>query len=107
MAKNQLVPGGKKQFVEIATVLQSPELKGKLQGFVDEVLKEKAAILDKQESIKVLRDRAVETLNIEPKMFNNIVSLYFNNNFEQKHDELEKLTQVIELLTNPKSIGNE
>ena len=106
MAKNQLVPGGKKQFVEISTVLQSPELKSKLQGFVDEVLREKAAILDKQESIKVLRDRAVETLNIEPKMFNNIVGLYFNNNFDEKHEELEKLTQVIELLTNASSVGN-
>lgn len=100
MAKNQLVKGsGKKQFLEVATILQNDEMRSKLQNFVDEVLREKAAILDKQESIKVLREQAVETLNIEPKMFNNIVSLYFNNNFEQKADELEKLTQVIELLT--------
>jgi vesicle coat complex subunit len=100
MAKNQLVKGsGKKQFLEVSTILQNDEMRAKLQNFVDEVLLEKSAILDKQESIKVLRERAVETLNIEPKMFNNIVSLYFNNNFEQKADELEKLTQVIELLT--------
>lgn len=100
MAKNQLVKGsGKKQFLEVSTILQNDEMRAKLQNFVDEVLREKSAILDKQESIKVLREQAVETLNIEPKMFNNIVSLYFNNNFEQKADELEKLTQVIELLT--------
>jgi len=98
MAKNQLTTG-KKQFIEVSTVLQDPAMKAKLQNFVDEVIREKMAILDKQESIKVIRDQAVETLNIEPKMFNSIVSLFFNNNFEEKQDEIERMQQVIELLT--------
>jgi hypothetical protein len=99
MAKNQLVPGGKKQHVEISTVLQNAATKAKLQNYIDEVLRCKAKILDEQQSIKTLRDSAVDELNIEPKMFNNIVSLFFNNNFEEKQDEIEKLQLVIELLT--------
>lgn len=95
----KLAVKGKKDTVEITTVLQSEPLRAKLQSYVDQILTCRIKILDQQESIKQLRDAAVEELNIEGKMLNNIVSLYFNNDFEQKADELERLQQVIHLLT--------
>lgn len=106
MAKNQLVAGGKKQYVEVTTILHSPALKSKLQNYIDEVIRCKTKILDENESIKTLRDSAVEELDIEPKMFNMLVSLFFNNNFEQKREELERIEAAINALmqtaeTNP------
>lgn len=100
MARNALTAGGKnkKNFVEIATILQSPVMKAKLQNCIDEVLRCKTAILDKQEDIRSIREAAVDDLNIEPKMFNALVSMYFNNNFDQKLEELSKLEQAIRLI---------
>jgi uncharacterized coiled-coil DUF342 family protein len=99
MPKNQLSTVGKKnQFVEITTVLRDPGQKAKLQNYIDEVVRCKTKILDENESIKTIRDAAIEELNIEPKMFNSLVSLFFNNNFEQKREELEKLEAAINAL---------
>lgn len=98
MAKNQLSTGGKKQFISVTTVLADTAQRAKLQNYIDEVVRCKTKILDENESIKTLRDAAVEELNIEPKMFGALVSLYFNNNFEQKLEELEKLESAINAL---------
>lgn len=99
---SKLAVKGKKDVVEITTVLQNEVMRAKLQSYVDEILLCKAKILDQQESIKQIREAAVEDLSIDGKMLNNIVSLYFNNDFEQKADELERLQQVINLLTQGK-----
>jgi hypothetical protein len=99
VAKNQLAKVGKKsQFTEITTVLKDTSQRAKLQNYIDEVVRCKTKILDENESIKTIRDAAVEELNIEPKMFNSLVSLFFNNNFEQKREELEKLEAAINAL---------
>ncbi len=92
MARSQLAVVGKKQFVEVTTVLADATQRAKLQNYIDEVVRCKAKILDENESIKALRESAVEDLNIEPKMFNALVSTFFNNNFQQKRDE-HKTTQ--------------
>lgn len=97
--KNQLATiGKKKQFVEVTTVLKDASQRAKLQSYIDEVVRCKTKILDENESIKAIRDAAVEELNIEPKMFSSLVSLFFNNNFEQKREELEKLEAAIHAL---------
>lgn len=99
MSKNQLALANKKrQFVEVTTVLAAPATRAKLQNYIDEVVRCKTKILDENESIKVLRDAAVEELNIEPKMFSALVSLFFNNNFDQKKEEMEKLEAAINAL---------
>lgn len=99
MPKNQLATIGKKnKFVEITTVLKDTRQRAKLQHYIDEVVRCKTRILDENESIKTLRDAAVEELNIEPKMFSSLVGLFFNNNFEQKREELEKLEAAINAL---------
>lgn len=99
MARSQLAVVGKKnQFVEVTTVLSDASKRAKLQNYIDEVVRCKAKILDENESIKALRESAVEELNIEPKMFNNLVSLFFNNNFQQRQEELERLSAAIDAL---------
>jgi hypothetical protein len=98
MPKNALATTGKKQFIEVTTLIKDPAQRSKLQNYIDEVIRCKTKILDEQESIKALRDAAVEELNIEPKMFTQLVSLFFNNNFEQKRAELERLEAAINAL---------
>lgn len=98
MPKNALATAGKKQFIEVTTLIKDPAQRSKLQNYIDEVIRCKTKILDEQESIKALRDAAVEELNIEPKMFTQLVSLFFNNNFEQKRAELERLEAAINAL---------
>ena len=99
MAKNlPAVAGKKKQFKEITDIVATPGSRAKLQNYIDEVLRCKTRILDEQESIKGLRDAAVEELSIQPKLFNSIVSLYFNNSFEQKKEEIGALEAAIDAL---------
>lgn len=99
MAKNQLATfGGKKNFVEVTTVLNDSAQRAKLQNYIDEVVRCKIKILDQNEAIKGLKEAACQDLNIDPKMFSSLVSLFFNNNFEQKKEELEKLEAAINAL---------
>ncbi len=102
MPKNALTTGekkGKRSFKDVSTILNNPTDRAKLQNYIDEAVRCKHKILDENESIKTLRDSAVDELSIEPKMFNALVSLFFNNNFDQKKEELQKLESAIEALT--------
>jgi hypothetical protein len=92
------VPGGKKQFTDITTLLNNKADRAKLQNYIDEVVRCKTKILDENESIKTLRGAAVDELGIQPKMFSSLVSLFFNNNFEEKLDELTRLENAITAL---------
>lgn len=99
MAKNALATAGKKrQFVAVTTVLKDKALRTRLMNYIDETVRCKTKILDEQESIRTLRDSAVDELNIEPKMFSALVSMAFNNNYEQKKMELEAQVEAIEAL---------
>lgn len=94
MAKNNLAVQGK-QHTDVSDILKNPVQRDKLTNFVDEVVRCKMKILNENESIKTLRESAVEELGIKPKLFNYIVALYFNNNFEEKQEELEQLETVL------------
>ena len=86
------------KYRNIHEVLQNPSEKTKLQNYIDEAVRCKGKIYDQQESIKTLRSSAVDELNIEPKMFMTLVSLFFNNNFDQKKEEIEKIELAIDAL---------
>lgn len=105
MSKNQLAVIGKKgkNFRDVTEIYNNLAERAKLQNYIDEAVRCKTRILDEQESIKTLRDSAVDELGIEPKMFSTLVSLFFNNNFDQKKAEIEKLEAVIDALMNPKN----
>lgn len=109
MARNlpTAVTGKKgKNFREITDIMNNPSDRNKLQNYIDEAVRCKTRILDENESIKGLKDSAVETLGIEPKMFGTLVSLFFNNNFDQKKAELEKLEAAIDALMGANQIAS-
>ncbi len=85
-----------KKFADVSDILKNEVKAKRLQAFIDEVVRCKQKILDENESIRALRESAVEELEIQPKMFNAIVSLHFNNNFEEKREEIEQLDSAIE-----------
>lgn len=87
-----------KKFADVTDILKHEAKRKKLQAFIDEVVRCKQKILDENESIRALRESAVDELEIQPKMFNALVSLHFNNNFEEKREEIEQLDCAIEYL---------
>lgn len=96
--KNQLAVKNKKNFKDVTDILRNPSDAAKLQNYIDEAVRCRTKILDEQESIKTLRQSAVDEVAIEPKMFNALVGLFFNNNFDQKKAELTKLEEAIDAL---------
>ncbi len=82
----------------IEDILNNSSDRAKLQNFIDEAVRCKVKIADEQESIKGIRDVAVEQIGIEGKMFNQLCALFFNNNFSEKQAELEKLETAIQML---------
>jgi hypothetical protein len=98
--KNQLAKvSNKKNFRTVAEIMRDPSAAAKLQNYIDEAVRCKIKILDEQESIKTLRQSAVDEIAIDPKNFNNLVSYSFNNNFDQKKAELEEQIDAIEAVT--------
>ena len=85
-----------KKFNDIADILRNDAQAKRLQAIIDEVVLCKQKILDENESIRALRETAVDDLGIQPKIFNALVSLHFNNNFEEKREEIDQLDTAIE-----------
>lgn len=87
-----------KSFDDINDVLRVPEKRARLQGFIDEAIRHKSQIHDHTSAIKDIREDAVANLNVSPKMFNTLVSVFFNNDFEQRHKEVQQLECALETL---------
>lgn len=85
-----------KKFNDVADILRNDAQAKRLQAIIDEVVRCKQRILDENESIRALRETAVDDLGIQPKIFNALVSLHFNNNFEEKREEIDQLDTAIE-----------
>lgn len=85
-----------KKFNDVADILRNDAQAKRLQAIIDEVVRCKQKILDENESIRALRETAVDDLGIQPKIFNALVSLHFNNNFEEKREEIDQLDTAIE-----------
>ena len=98
MAKNTLPAHVNKQFVDITSIFNNPVAKNKLQTYIDEAVRCKQKILDENESIKGLREAAVEEIGIQPKMFNALVGTFFNNNFEEKREEHQQIVDAIDAI---------
>lgn len=107
MQKNNIALMGKKgkNFKDVGQILRDPSAAAKLQNYIDEAVNCKIQIMDKNESIKTLKDSAAEELGLEPKMFNLLVSVYYNNNFEAKKLEIEKIQEAIDALMTVKGIA--
>lgn len=94
--KNLLAAKNKKNFRSVPEIMRDPATAAKLQNYIDEAVRSKIKILDEQESIKTLRQSAVDAVAIDPKQFSLLVSMSFNNNYETKKAELEEQIEAID-----------
>lgn len=92
----------KPQERSLIDILNNSADRAKLQNFVDEAVRCKTRIADENESVKNLRDEAIEKVGIKGKRFNQLVKMYYNNNFTEIQMEAEELEMVVELLTGNK-----
>lgn len=97
MSKHPAVRG-KTEYTNIEYILNNKSNGAKLQHYIDEACRCKIRMLDEKESIKGIKDAAVTELNINPKMFNTLVNLFFNNNFAEKLEESQQIEAAIEKL---------
>jgi hypothetical protein len=99
MAKNELAMKKRgKDFTEVTQILKNPSQRAKFQNYIDEAVNVKLSIQSKQEEIKSLRSSCSEDLNLDPKVFNDFVSLHYNNNFEQKKAEVDRWEDILHTL---------
>lgn len=94
----------KPQERSLIDILNNSTDRAKLQNFVDEAVRCKTRIADENESIKNLRDEAIEKVGIKGKKFNRLVKLFYNNDFTETQMEAEELEMVVELLTGNKKV---
>jgi len=88
----------KPEIVNIESILNNPKDKATLQGFIDEAVRLKMIIKDNNESIKAIKDEALEKIGLDPKMFNALVKIATNNNALETQSEIHALDAAIEIL---------
>lgn len=98
---------GKRGFREITDILNNSADRAMLSNQLDEAVRCKKAIKVSQGEIKNLRDDAVQKLQMQPKLFNQLANLLFNNNFSEKKEELETLEAAIEALMKNPALGED
>ena len=88
----------KPQIVNIESILANPSDKAKLMGFLDEAVICKEKIADQQESIRAIRDEALQQVGLAPKLFNQLLAISYTKNPMEKQDEIHSLDAAIEIL---------
>lgn len=95
----QLDDGKKrKEYVSIESILNNPSDKSKLVVFLNQAVEHKQRIALENDGIKTLRQDAAETIGLEPKLFNQLVRVSFNNSFTETKAEISALESAIEIL---------
>lgn len=93
----ELIPKTSK-FRDIGSIMKDAPAKAKLSNLVDEAVACKAAIALQQENIKVLREEAKDKLGLNPKLFNAYASAAFNNDYQQRKDNLDEQVSLLEFI---------
>jgi hypothetical protein len=78
--------------------MRDPKMKATLSALVDEAVGSKQKILGEQEHIKALRLAAFEELGLKPALFNDFVSMTFNNDYADRRQGLEQKLSLVELV---------
>jgi hypothetical protein len=84
------------QFRDISEIMSQPSMKAKLSTYVDQAVKCKINIGVEQESIKGIRQNALDELGLKPAVFNTYVAMVFNNDYVQRKDKLEELLDLVD-----------
>ena len=88
----------KPQVRRLDDIVNNTADRAKLQNLLDEAVQCKVKIADQNESIKGIREDAFEAVGISPKMFNQLLGIWYNRNFEEKQEELNSLDSAIQLM---------
>jgi ATP-dependent protease Clp ATPase subunit len=88
----------KPQIVNIESILNNSADKSKLIGFLDESVICKEKIADQQESIRAIRDEALQQIGLAPKLFNQLLAISYSNKPFEKQSEIHSLDAAIEVL---------
>ena len=109
MAKKDLDTTGTKapKFRSVQEIMKQPTLKAKLTNLVDEAVKAKTKIAHEQQNIKVLRDAALEELGLKPALFNQYVGMVFNNDYQQRKENVEQLIDLIDAVLGETSLTHD
>lgn len=98
MAKTTELAPKTKKFRDIQSIMKDPAAKAKLSNLVDEAVTCKSAIAMQQANIKVLRDVALDELQLSPKLFNAYVAAAFNNDYGQRKEGLEEQVALLDAI---------
>lgn len=82
----------------ITEVLNTPGLRARLMSFADEIVIAKQKIQFEQETIRGLREAALEELNIKGPVFNNFVDMIFKNDYVQRKDKFGELHDMVDAI---------
>ena len=85
-----------KKFRDINEIMSQPRMKALLSTYVDQAVKCKIAIGVEQESIKGIRQNALDELGLKPAVFNTYVAMVYNNDYVQRKDKLEELLDLVD-----------
>jgi hypothetical protein len=96
MANVPDLTGKSAKFREIREIMNQPSMKAKLTSYVDEAVKSKKKIQVEQDLIKGMRESALDELGLKPAVFNQYVSMVFNNDYVQRKDKLEEIIDLID-----------
>jgi len=98
MPKSNELTTKSKKFRDINSIMKDTAAKAKLSNLIDEAVSCKGAIAMQQANIKVLRDAALEDLQLNPKLFNAYVAAAFNNDYGQRKESLEEQVAMLEAI---------
>ena len=85
-----------KKFRDISEIMAQPRMKALLSTYVDQAVKCKVQIGVEQESIKGIRQNALDELGLKPAVFNTYVAMVYNNDYVQRKDKLEELLDLVD-----------
>lgn len=88
----------KLEFSSIETILNNPVDLAKLKAYLDESVNCKERQKMEAEALKDIKEVAIETLNIDPKLFNQLVKVSYDRSYLELRESLSNLDTAIELL---------
>ena len=82
----------------INDIMKDPKQKAKLTNLIDEAVRCKTKIDFEKQTIKSLRDAAVDELGIKPALFNSYVNATFNNDYLDRREGLEEQIDLLDAI---------
>lgn len=95
MRKKALAPVASKHR-NILEIFNTPSMKATLDSYVDEAVKCKEKMQFERENYKALCDNVVEELGIKPEVFRNYVDMVYKNDYVQRKEKFEELTDLVD-----------